>query len=154
VKSLLDKLTERWMGVRLLEEEAKAEDVAEMLRINREQIRAHLRNTLGGNFSPEGVEQGSTHIGDVVHHHTETNTDTTSSGKKWLVKGLIAAALLGSGAGAPFLLNLLGGGLPDTPVVIPPTDGGSEYDLRLGEPDAVPRRAEEDSERGHSGVPR
>ena len=85
MKSLLDKLTERWMGVRLLEEEAKAEDVAEMLRINREQIRAHLRNTLGGNFSPESVESGSTHIGDVVHHHTETNTET-GNGKRWLAR--------------------------------------------------------------------
>jgi len=152
VKSLLDKLTERWMGVRLLEEEAKAEDVAEMLRINREQIRAHLRNTLGGNFSPESVENGSTHIGDVVHHHTETNTETNGSGKKWLAKGLIAAALIGSGAGAPFLLDLLGGDLPSLPPVVTP--GGSDYDLKLGEPDAIPRREGEDTERGHSGVPR
>lgn len=145
MKSLLDKLTERWMGVRLLEEEAKAEDVAEMLRINREQIRAHLRNTLGGNFSPESVESGSTHIGDVVHHHTETNTEASGNGKKWLAKGLIAAALIGSGAGAPFLLNLFGGDLPSIPPVVTP--GGSDYDLKLGEPDAVPESAEEDQGR-------
>ena len=143
MKTLLDKLMERWAGVRMLEEEAKAKDVEEMLRINREEVRAHLRNTLGGSFSPEGVETGSTHIGDVVHHHVETNTGTGGGGKKWIGKGLIAAALLGSGAGAPFLLNLFGGDLP----VLAPLGEGSEYDLELGEPDAVPKNANEDSER-------
>lgn len=152
MKSLLDKLTERWMGVRLLEEEAKAEDVAEMLRINREQIRAHLRNTLGDNFSPESVESGSTHIGDVVHHHTETNTETSGNGRKWLAKGLIAAALMGSGAGGGLLWGLFGDDLPSIPPVVTP--GGSDYDLKLGEPDAIPRREGEDTERGHTGVPR
>jgi len=145
VKTLLDKLMERWAGVRMLEEEAKAKDVAEMLRINREQVRAHLRNNLGSNFSPESVESGSTHIGDVVHHHTETNTGTGTGKKKWLAKGLIAAALLGSGAGAPFLLSLLGG-VPVPPVVAPPGDG-SKYDLQLGEPDEVPKRQVQDQER-------
>jgi hypothetical protein len=142
VQTLLDKLMERWAGVRMLEEEAKAEDVAEMLRINREEVRAHLRNSLGGNFNPEGVETGSTHIGDVVHHHVETNTETSGGGKKWLGKGLIAAALLGSGAGAPFLLNLLGGEMP----VVAPGEG-SKYDLELGEPDEVPENKKEDSGR-------
>ena len=144
MKTLLDKLMERWAGVRMLEEEAKAEDVAEMLRINREEVRAHLRNTLGGNFSPESVESGGTHLGDVVHHHTETNTETGSGGRKWLGKGLIAAALLGSGAGAPFLLNLLGG---EIPAVVNPPGEGSKYDLKLGEPDAVPESKKEDQGR-------
>lgn len=143
MKTLLDKLMERWAGVRMLEEEAKAEDVAEMLRINREEVRAHLRNSLGGNFNPEGVETGSTHIGDVVHHHVETNTESSGGGRKWLGKGLIAAALLGSGAGAPFLLNLLGG---EIPVVSPPGEG-SKYDLKLGEPDEVPESKKEDQGR-------
>ena len=143
MKTLLDKLMERWAGVRMLEEEAKAEDVAEMLRINREEVRAHLRNSLGGSFNPEGVEAGSTHIGDVVHHHVETNTETGGGGRRWLGKGLIAAALIGGGAGAPFLLNLFGG---DLPVVSPPGEG-SEYDLKLGEPDAVPESAKEDQGR-------
>ena len=143
MKNLLDKLLERWVGVRMLEEEAKAEDVAEMLRLNREEVRAHLRSSLGSDFSPESVEAGRTHIGDVVHHHTETNTETASNGKKWLSKGLIAAALIGSGAGAPFLLNLFGGDLP----VVSPPGGGSEYDLKLGEPDAVPESTKEDTER-------
>ena len=129
----------------MLEEEAKAEDVAEMLRINREEVRAHLRNNLGSNFSPESVESGSTHIGDVVHHHVETNTETGSSnGRKWLSKSLIAAALLGSGAGAPFLLNLLGG---EIPAVVNPPGEGSKYDLKLGEPDAVPESKKEDQGR-------
>ena len=145
MKTLLDKLMERWAGVRMLEEEAKAEDVAEMLRINREEVRAHLRNNLGSNFSPESVESGSTHIGDVVHHHVETNTETGSSnGRKWLGKSLIAAALLGSGAGAPFLLNLLGG---EVPAVVNPPGEGSKYDLKLGEPDAVPESKKEDQGR-------
>jgi len=143
VKTLLDKLVERWMGVRILEEEAKAEDVAEMLKLSREEVRAHLRNHLGSGFSPESVEGGRTHIGDVVHHHTETNTGGT--GKKWLSKGLIAAALIGSGAGAPFLLSLLGG-VPIPSVVTPPGEG-SKYDLKLGEPDEVPKRQGEDQER-------
>ena len=147
MKSLLDKLTERWIGVRMLEEEAKAEDVVEMLRMSREQIRAHMRQTMGDNFCPGGgaSEAGGTHIGDVVHHHTHTETNTGGPGKKWLVRGLVAAALLGSGAGATSLLNLFG--LSGGGGVTLPVDRDTTYDLILGEPDAVPRSEKEDKER-------
>ena len=94
MKNLLDKLMERWVGVRMLEEEAKAKDVAEMLRINREEVRAHLR---------------------------------------------IEAAAASS---KPVFTNWLGGEIP----VAAPGEG-SKYDLKLGEPDAVPESTKEDSGR-------
>ena len=141
MKSLFDRLVERWAGIRMMEEEAKAEDVASSLRLGQELVRAHYRTHLGENFG-EGNKSGSTHIGDVTHNHSETNTN----GKKsWMPKMALLAGLLASGgvgAALPQILDLFGASS-----VIPSPDPDTQYNLKLGEPDAIPERAGEDQGR-------
>lgn len=132
MKSLFDKLVERWAGIRMLEEQAKAEDVAESLRLGQELVRAHYRTHLGEDFQSQS-KTGSTHIGDVTHNHSETNTN--GKGKSWLPKLAILAGLLASGgigAALPDLLGLFSGA---TGVSLPDLD--TKYDLKLGEPDEI-----------------
>ena len=129
MKSLFDKLVERWAGIRMMEEQAKAEDVAESLRLGQELVRAHYRTHLGEEFQGQ-AKTGSTHIGDVTHNHSETNTD----GKSWLPKLLLLGGLLASAGAGSFLPTLFG--------LASGEGGGSvdldtKYDLKLGEPDEI-----------------
>lgn len=138
MKSLFDRLVERWAGIRMMEEEAKAEDVASSLRLGQELVRAHYRTHLGENFG-ESNKSGSTHIGDVTHNHSETNTN----GKKsWLPKMLLLGGLVASGgigAALPQILELFGASS-----VIPALNPDTLYNLKLGEPDEVPEGSGED----------
>ena len=141
MKSLFDRLVERWAGIRMMEEEAKAEDVASSLRLGQELVRAHYRTHLGENFG-ESNKSGSTPIGDVPHNHSEPHTN----GKKsWLPKLLLLGGLVASGgvgAALPQILGLFGA----SPVAqLPNSD--TQYNLKLGEPDAVPEREGEDQGR-------
>jgi len=145
VKSLFDRLVERWAGIRMLEEQAKAEDVAESLKLGQDLVRAHYRTHLGSNF-PEGSSGGSTHIGDVTHNHSETNTN--GKGKGWLPKLLLVGGLLASGgvgAAIPELLGLFSEA-PSAPVA-PAPDSDTQYNLGLGKPDAIPDGKKEDQGR-------
>jgi hypothetical protein len=141
VKSLFDRLVERWAGIRMMEEEAKAEDVASSLRLNQELVRAHYQTHLGESFG-ESNKSGSTHIGDITHNHSETNTNGK---KRWTPKMLLLGGLLASGgvgAALPQLFDLFGASS-----VIPSLGPDTQYNLKLGEPDEVPERAGKDQGR-------
>jgi hypothetical protein len=130
VKSLFDRLVERWAGIRMMEEQAKAEDTAESLRLGQELVRAHYRTHLGEKFT-DAASDVSTHIGDVTHNHSETNTN----GKKsWGPKVLLLAGLLASGGAGAVLPQMFE--TPGGPSAIPDSD--TQYNLKLGEPDEVP----------------
>lgn len=141
MKSLFDKLVERWVGIRMLEEEAKAEDVVSSLRLSQDLVRAHYQTHLGENLG-DSAGGGSTHIGDVTHNHPETSTNGK---KRWMPKMMLLAGLLasgGAGAALPQIFGLFGA----SPAV-PGPDSDTQYNLKLGEPDAVPKGAREDQGR-------
>ena len=143
-KSLKEKILGRWAGLRTAEEAIMVDDLSELLRINRETVRAHNKTHLD-NYEDEGM--GNIHVGDVV-------TNEAGNERGGMGKGLMATLLLGAlagGSGLGFFAPLLLGGGEAVPTHNPDRD--TRYILGLGKPDKqetgdeIPKREEEDSGR-------
>ena len=142
-KSLKEKILGRWAGLRTAEEAVMVDDLSELLRINRETVRAHNKTHLD-NYEDE--EMGNIHVGDVV-------TNEAGNERGGMGKGLMATLLLGALAGGSglgfFAPLLLGGG----GVSAPDPDRDTRYILGLGKPDKqetgdeIQKREEEDTGR-------
>lgn len=138
-KSMKDRITERWIGIRMAEEAAQVADLVDAANINREVARAHHREFLD-KFDDEG-SVGNIHIGDVVQPPTEQPVARKKG--KGLLLAAAAAACLATGGGAGALLSgVLQSGLggETSPPVVPGDD--TRYSLGLGEPDTSPESSD------------
>jgi len=141
-KSLRDRMAEKWFGVRMAEEALKVSDLADLMQINRDVVRAHNKTHLE-NY--EEGDMGNIHVGDVVNNtNGEPKAGSAGIGKGLLTTMLVSA--LASGGGLAYLIPML----LDRPVA----EAGSGYTLGLGKPDTkqekkseVPKRKGQDQER-------
>lgn len=142
-KSMKERITERWIGIRMAEEAAQVADLVDAANINREVVRAHHREFLD-KFDDEG-SVGNIHIGDVVQPSPDPPVAEVARKKgKGLLLAAAAAACLATGGGAGALLSGMlqsGSGGTTSPPVLPSGDAG--YSLGLGEPDTSPGSGDE-----------
>jgi len=145
-KGIRERFIEKWFGVRLAEEALKVGDLADLMQINKDAVKAHNK-TLLDNY--ENGEMGGIHIGDIVTNEGKSSLPSRGTGKG-LLTTLVLGALTGGGAlgfFGPSLVGSLSGG----PVEGPDLD--TKYILGLGAPDEpetkneIPEGKREDSGR-------
>ena len=130
--TLKDSLTQKLVGLHLAHRAMMVEDAAIVLAADREIVRgtqAAMRGEVAGDLQ-EGNES-MIHVGDLIQQ-----TSTKPSLSTTLGKGLLAAALLSSGAAAGLgLAGLLGPTAGDS-------DLNTQYELRLVPPELATTAAE------------
>lgn len=115
MKNLVQKLTERWVGLRMAHEATMLEDAKELLRQQRSRVDLHQRKLLElPSTSPANEPEDAVHIGDVIHQAVPVaaKAAAVATGNAWLVPVLSALAAGGIGTGAAAWLTRPNGSPP------------------------------------------
>lgn len=136
-----EEMAAKLAGLRIAHEAVMLEDAQDLLKLNRESVRAHQQAMATGTTPAAGGED-VIHVGDVIQMVQPTTEASvavapaaapTSTWKSTVGKVATAAALVAGGAGAgtliPWALGLYG--RPAT-TAAPGPDRDTQYELRFG----------------------